>query len=92
MGLLDYLIVTSDTVGQGFKQLARYLRLLTVSTGCESATRTCHALDPPRVGANAADPGECLRRLVSTVGRLRADRELCYRQIESYNHRLARIW
>jgi AraC-like DNA-binding protein len=29
MGLLDYLIVTSDTVGQGFKQLARYLRLLT---------------------------------------------------------------
>jgi AraC-like DNA-binding protein len=29
MGLLDYLIVTSDTVGHGFQQLARYLRLLT---------------------------------------------------------------
>jgi len=29
MGLLDYLIVTSDTVGRGFQQLARYLRLLT---------------------------------------------------------------
>jgi AraC-like DNA-binding protein len=29
MGLLDYLIVTSDTVGHGLQQLARYLRLLT---------------------------------------------------------------
>src|SRR6185295_10142337 len=28
-GLLDYLILTSDSVGEGWKQVARYLRLLT---------------------------------------------------------------
>jgi AraC-like DNA-binding protein len=28
-GLLDYLILTSDTVGEGWKQASRYLRLLT---------------------------------------------------------------
>src|SRR5712691_9926012 len=29
LGLLDYLIVTSGSVGEGWKQAARYLRLLT---------------------------------------------------------------
>lgn len=43
--LIDYLIVTSDTVGAGFQQLARYFRLIT--NGIEMAAYT--DADPIRV-------------------------------------------
>jgi hypothetical protein len=48
MGLLDYLIVTSDTIGHGLQQLARYLRLLMIPFLLELREdrphpRVCHA-------------------------------------------------
>jgi AraC-like DNA-binding protein len=45
-GLLDYLILTSDSVGEGWKQAARYLRLL---TGAPFVVQLRDDEDPVRV-------------------------------------------
>lgn len=43
--LIDYLVVTSETVGAGLRRLARYLRL----TEAPNALRLCPHEEPPRV-------------------------------------------